>query len=266
MIPDPDRVAALIRQVADEAIRPRFRRLAKHEIREKSPGNLVTVADTEAERLLAPQLRALAPGSLVVGEEAAATDPDILDHLRAETAVWLVDPVDGTINFASGHPDYAVIVAFAERGAVRAGWILAPEHDKAVCAVAGDGAWTDGRRLALSAPPKLAEMVGAPSGRLPGGGRMRAILARHPGLGPLVAMRCSGRTYMELAEGRYHYAVFGRTLPWDHAAGWLIHREAGGFGAFLDGAPYSVLRHDHPLLLAPDRESWEVLRAILIPS
>src|SRR5262249_31532208 len=108
---DPAAVIALMREVAATHILPRFRKLAAHEIHEKAPGNLVTIADLEAERALTPALTALIPGSLVVGEEAVAHDPAILDRLAGDDPVWVVDPVDGTQNFTKAVPCFAVIVA-----------------------------------------------------------------------------------------------------------------------------------------------------------
>jgi fructose-1,6-bisphosphatase/inositol monophosphatase family enzyme len=263
MTPDPEAVAALLRRAANDIILPRFRNLERHHIREKGPGDLVTIADTEAEAMLTPALRALAPGSVVVGEEAVADDTGILDRLGGSEAVWLIDPVDGTHNFAHGNPNFAVIVAFVERGTVRAGWIHEPVEGQTVWAVEGQGAWRDTRRLHTPAPPANAAMVGMVSGRLPNGARARDALERNGVRDAFVNIRCAGRTYTGLAEGRFHYAYFSRSKPWDHAAGWLIHREAGGHGAFLDCAPYTPVRANHPILLAPDAAHWKQLRAMM---
>lgn len=265
MIPDPDSVTTLLRRASAEIILPRFQKLARHHIREKGPGDLVTIADTEAEQMLTPLLAALAPGSAVVGEEAVAADRDVLQHLAGTAGVWLLDPVDGTFNFAHGNPNFAVIVAFVEHGLVRAGWIHEPVEGETVWAIAGQGAWRDHRRLVLPEPPPAEEMVGVVSGRLPDGRRARQVLEESGRLGRMENIRCAGRTYAKLAAGEFHYAYFSRSMPWDHAAGWLIHREAGGYGAFLDDTGYSPARSDHPLLLAPDRASWERLRALLSP-
>ncbi|HEX2117473.1 MAG TPA: inositol monophosphatase [Alphaproteobacteria bacterium] len=265
MTPDPEKVAALLRRAASEIILPRFRNLQKDEIREKGPGDLVTIADTEAEQMLAPLLRQLAPGSVVVGEEAVAADADVLDHLSAE-GVWLIDPVDGTFNFVHGNPNFAVMAAYVERGSVRAGWIHEPLENETVWAVAGEGAWHGAERLRLAAVPPPEQMVGSVSGRTPRGARARDVLQSRREFGPLVNIRCAGRTYTGLARGQIHYAYFSRSRPWDHAAGWLIYDEAGGRGAFLDGEAYTPRRADHPLLLAPDDARWSEFHALLTRS
>ena len=105
--------------------------------------------------------------------------------------------------------------------------------------------------------------IGLVAGRVPGGKRARTVL-ENGAAGQLAPdIRCAGRTYTRLVDNACHYAFFGRSLPWDHAAGWLIHREAGGYGAFLDGGGYTPARHDHPLLFAPDAATWQHLRTVL---
>src|SRR4051812_38447826 len=116
-----DAVGALVREAADVAIRPRFRRLADADVRFKSPGDLVTVADYESEKLLTAGLTALLPGSSVLGEEAAADDPRLLARAAAAGDVWVVDPLDGTKNFAAGHGPFAVMVALLRGGVAVAG-------------------------------------------------------------------------------------------------------------------------------------------------
>ncbi|GAB3816427.1 hypothetical protein GCM10027605_65450 [Micromonospora zhanjiangensis] len=99
-----EEVGALLRKAAANAIMPSFRRLDDDEIEEKSPGQLVTVADRRAEQIIGDGLRALLPGSVVVGEEGVAEDAGQLEHLRESGPVWLVDPLDGTSNFTAGRP------------------------------------------------------------------------------------------------------------------------------------------------------------------
>jgi fructose-1,6-bisphosphatase/inositol monophosphatase family enzyme len=121
-----DKVAVLMREVAAQAVLPRYQRLIASEIREKAPGDLVTVADSDAERLLAARLVELIPGSAVVGEEAVYSDPSLMSHIAMDATVWLVDPVDGTGNFAGGREPFAMMVALLRAGRTEAAWILHP--------------------------------------------------------------------------------------------------------------------------------------------
>ena len=113
-------------------------------IRSKSsPNDLVTDADIASERVLTAALSALLPGSRVVGEEAADADPQTLNWLAGPAPVWLVDPVDGTVNFAQGRECFAVVIALCIGGTTIAGWIYDPINALMVRARCGEGAWLE---------------------------------------------------------------------------------------------------------------------------
>lgn len=256
MGPDIERVEAAIREVAAAEIVPRFRKLAAGDMHEKQPGQLVTVADIEAERRLTPLLQDLLPGSVVVGEEGVAEDASRLDWVAGEASVWLVDPVDGTQNFAESKPVFATMVALLQQGRAVASWIYDPLTGQMAMAEQGSGACLDGARLHAAAPAPLEQM----RGRL--GGRTAKRLGGR--IGSAFYLRCAGHEYVTLARGGAHFGLFRRLYPWDHAPGELIFREAGGFSARLDGSAYEPAEIEASLLLAPDRESWEALRALIL--
>ncbi len=255
-ITDPLRVASVIREVAEAVILPRFKRLAAGEVREKRPGDLVTVADTEAERDLSRRLSDLLPGSRVVGEEAVAADASVLNRLAEQAPVWVIDPVDGTANFARGSELFAVIVALVVEGRTVQGWIHDPLADRTAIAAAGDGAWMGERRLRVSDDGPVAKMSGSAGWR------------RSPRLGKAVAklvnQGSAAHDYLALVEARLQFAHFRRLHPWDHAAGVLLHHEAGGFSALLDGQPYRPRPVDGGMLLTPGRASWEALAPLVV--
>lgn len=255
-MPDPEAVARLIREIAQSVILPRFGTLKREDIREKAPGDLVTVADLETERRLTARLCEIVPGSAVLGEEAVAADPGRLSLAATCNSLWIVDPVDGTANFARGQPGFAVIVAYVERGRTRGGWILDPLGDRLVWAEAGAGAWSAGRRLRISPAP--AEPIGAAYGRAVSGVRSAKAIEQ-------AGMRThnvgsSGIEYIDLALGTAHFALHSRSLPWDHAAGMLIAAEAGGCAGFLDGTRYDPGIHDRTVLAASDAACWARVR------
>jgi fructose-1,6-bisphosphatase/inositol monophosphatase family enzyme len=264
---DIDQVTAIIREAAETEILPRFNRLTEGDIEEKTgPKDLVTAADLEAEAVLSRRLSDLLPGSAVVGEEAVAKSPAVIERLDGDAPVWIIDPVDGTWNFTQGKTDFTVIVALVRGGAVRIGWIHDPIANATVSAEEGSGAWEDGAtRLRVAEPAPLAEMTAAlyvgPRRTPELYERVRALKAD---IGPRSYLSCAGAEYLALARGATHYAVFTRLLPWDHAAGHLIHAEAGGFSRMMDDRPYEPRPIDGALLLAPSADSWQRLYALLL--
>jgi fructose-1,6-bisphosphatase/inositol monophosphatase family enzyme len=264
-LPDLDTVAQLIRDTAAAEILPRFRLLGSGDVREKGPGDLVTIADTEVERRLSAGLPAIAPGSVVLGEEAAAEDPSRLELLAGDVPVWVVDPVDGTANFARGQEGFAVIVAYVHRARLRAGWIYDPRADVMVMAAAGAGAWCAGTRLAVAGDQALTAMTGAAYGRAKAGPRAAQALRDSGRVGAVRNFGCSGIEYMEIARGRAHFSLHSRSLPWDHAAGMLITREAGGVADFLDRSAYDPRIIDRPVLAAASHLAWDTVAATVGP-
>lgn len=250
---DMAKVAAAIRATAEAEILPRFKTLRRDQIREKKPNQLVTDADVMAERMLSALLTEILPAA-IVGEEAVDGDPSLLDALNRPGPVWVIDPVDGTGNFANHNPRFAVIVALVVDGVTVAGWIHDPVPNRMVTAERGGGAWRDGIRLKVAEPVPLAQMTGSIKVR----GQV-ADKVLH------VARRGSAaHDYLDLVTARLHFAHFRRLMPWDHAAGVLIHAEAGGHGAMLGGEAYTpVLHADGQLLLATDGASWNQLAPLV---
>jgi fructose-1,6-bisphosphatase/inositol monophosphatase family enzyme len=249
------RVTEIVREVAKAEILPRFRNLQAHQIREKSPNNLVTEADVEAEKALGRYLTELLPGSLVVGEEAVSADHSVLEALKGEAPVWVLDPVDGTANFAQGRATFGVIVALVQGGRTRAGWIHDPIADVTATVQAGQGAWIGDRRLQRCAPPPLSAMIGSLGYR-----RSKQLEAK---VHRLVRQGAVAHDYLGLARGEIHFAYYRKLTPWDHAAGVLMFQEAGGFAQLIDGSPYRPLPSQVGVLLAPDEASWRELRHYL---
>jgi fructose-1,6-bisphosphatase/inositol monophosphatase family enzyme len=267
---DATALAALLRAAARADILPRFRHLGAGAIRTKSgPLDLVTDADEAAERFIAAGLAARWPGALIVGEEAAAADPSLLERLASADLAFVVDPVDGTFNFASGVPLFAVMAAAIRRGRVEMAAIFDPMGDDTALALAGQGAWIetpDGARagLRVAAADLPARMTGSVSWQyLPEPMRSR-LLPNLPKLAATWNYRCAGHEYRLAASGGCHVLLYHRLMPWDHAPGWLLHREAGGYSAQFDGAGYAPDHVDGGLICAPDRTAWSAVRAALL--
>ncbi len=261
-----DTVTGILREAAETAIVPRFRALAEGEVSEKSPGELVTVADREAEELISRRLREVVDAP-VVGEEAAAADPGLLDALRLAPTAWLVDPLDGTANFVAGRPEYAVMAALVRGGETVAAWVLRPADGRAYVAERGSGAWRDGVRVRREpAPAGAAELRGAAlTGFLDPAARAHvdASAPHFARLGP--GTRCAGVDYPRLLDGEQDFVLYQRTLPWDHAPGTLLLTEAGGTALRPDGTDYRPADAGAGLLNAADRRCWDTVRPLLLP-
>lgn len=264
-----DRVAEAIRDVTAEALEPRFGSLAADQVRDKAPGEVVTAADEEAERLLTRRLAALLDGP-VVGEEAVAADPGRLAAIGAERA-WLVDPLDGTANFVAGSPDWAVMVALLERGETVAAWIWRPVDGALYRAERSGGAERNGRPLRV--PARHGDPTADP-GRLRGAVLSRFlepaerahVERRSARFAAVTAGRmCAGVDHPLVAEGGQDFVAFRRTLPWDHAPGVLLVQEAGGVAGRPDGRPYRPGDDGVGLLAAVSAPVWETVREHLLP-
>lgn len=243
-------VLELLQDVADRIVRPRFRSLSDGQVMEKNPGDLVTVADREAEVAITDVLRSAYPDALIVGEEAVAANPAILRRAGDAGHWFTVDPIDGTKNFVHGSPDHAVMVAELQGPTVTRSWIWQPEHQLAYVAELGSGAWCGDRRLTID-----------PSRRQPDG---RTSWRREVGqslggdLPPMTLTWAScGVDYPKLVEGETDYIVYGGTMPWDHAPGSLLLTEAGGVVGYPDLAPYDPTTLRKPLIAAGSRTIFE---------
>lgn len=257
-------VTRILQEAAEVAIVPRFRALAKAEVFQKSSGELVTVADREAEDMIAPRLQALVDAP-VVGEEAAAANPGLVRALREAPAAWAVDPLDGTANFVAGRPEWAVMAALVQDGMTVAGWIVRPADDLVYEAESGAGVWRNGvrvRRAPASARPP--ELRGAVYTRCMDPGDRARVKAAAPLFAEFgKGASCAGIDYPRLIDAELDFLLFWRTLPWDHAPGTLLVTEAGGTVRRLDGTGYHPADEGPGLLDAADDESWRAVRPLL---
>jgi fructose-1,6-bisphosphatase/inositol monophosphatase family enzyme len=242
-------IAALMRRVAAEAILPRYQTLAEHEVIAKAANDMVTIADTEAEALLAEGLAAILPEAAIVGEEAVHADPALAARLDSGLC-WIIDPVDGTNNFAVGKPPFGIILALSDGGETQSGWIYDPLKDRLCIAHKDRGAFVGGERV-TARPTGETPPIAAISTVFLDPAQRAAVQARIAPHYTLVDIpRCAAEQYPRLVLGVNDISVFERTLPWDHAAGVLFVNEAGGKAARPDGSAYRTDQHGQKGLFA----------------
>lgn len=229
---DNDAILDLITQVAERIITPRFRALAEGEVIEKRPGDLVTVADREAEAALTEALAAVYPEALILGEEATEADPALLQRFVHAEHAFTIDPIDGTHNFVHGSVDHAVMIAELRDGVTVRSFIWQPEHRLAFVAELGAGATCNGVTLERLVPDDdPAQWRGISS--------QRAVRAAATALAPVQeTWFCAGVDYSQLARGAVDFIVFNHAKPWDHAPGSLLISELGGLTVRADGSRY----------------------------
>ncbi|WP_340586160.1 inositol monophosphatase family protein [Erythrobacter alti] len=249
---------SLLRDVTENAILPRFRNLSVGEIEDKGSNDPVTIADRESEAMLREGLEKLIPGLAFVGEEAAHADPSVLDRL--EDDCWIVDPVDGTRNFAAGKPPFGILIAMASGGEAHTGWIYDCLSGRFCVAHRGKGAFIGEEKVTAQptgeTPPVAAiSLIFMEEARREA---MKAHIMPHYTLTDIPY--CAAEQYPRLALGTNDVSIFERTLAWDHAAGVLWLNEAGGKAARLDGSPYRVDEWDRKGLVgAASPAMWDAM-------
>ena len=248
-----------MQDAAQRAILPRYQTLTADQIDAKAVDDVVTIADHESEAILAEGLAKLLPDATIVGEEAAHANPSLLERL-GDALCWIIDPVDGTNNFAAGKPPFGVLVALAEAGETIGGWILDPLSGRFCHARRCEGAFLNGQRIQArtsgTEPPiaAISLIFTDPTRRT----ALKTRIAPHYTLVDIP--RCAAEQYPRLALGQNDVSIFERTYAWDHAAGVLFLNEAGGKAARPDGTPYRVDQGERKGLLgAASPALWEEL-------
>jgi fructose-1,6-bisphosphatase/inositol monophosphatase family enzyme len=257
-----DAVDRLLREVARDVVMPRFQNLKADEVKEKAADDLVTIADQESEERLAEGLAHILSGSTVVGEEACAADPSVQDRI-GEGAVWIIDPIDGTGNFAAGRAPFGLMVALAVDGETHAGWMFDPLANRMCHARLGEGAFIDGSHLQARGSGADIPIAGISMLFMDQSKRQRTIDRAEGKLTMTDIPRCAAEQYPRVVLGKNDMALFERILPWDHAPGVLFLTEAGGVALRADGAPYRVTDRRTGMLIAATPALGELGASIL---
>ena len=208
-----------------------------HTIRRKGRIDLVTETDFAIEAFLKERLAALTPEAGFLAEESA-------ESLDAPATCWIIDPVDGTTNFAHGLPLTVVSVAYRKDGELVLGIVNAPLLGECYVAEKDKGAWRNGKRIGVSAVESCENALVATGFPYDVASRADEILNRlRPVLAACQGVRRCGAAALDLAWtacGRFDASYEDGLNPWDMAAGSLLVREAGGRVTAMDGSPLDL--------------------------
>ncbi len=253
-LPDLNAVVEIVINGAKQELAPRF----THSEREyKSDGSIVTEADRAVQQVIEEALKQQWPDILFVGEEMSEAEQIALLSTK-EQAVWCLDPVDGTSNFAAGIPFCAVSLSLLKDGDVLMGVVYDPMRDECFTAIKGKGSWLNGELLGKRMPePPLAKGIGMIDlKRLP-----RALAIRIIDEKPFSSQRNIGAVALEwcwMAAGRSHVYLHGKQRIWDYGAASLVLHEAGGYSMTLDGdAVLSVSLEPRSAVAALNKELFD---------
>ncbi len=255
----------LVRRAAKAEIMPRFRQLDAGDIDQKKDENdLVTQADIAAEAMITRGLQMAFPHALVIGEEAVAKTPDLLDGIGAAELSFIIDPVDGTWNFAKGMPLFGTMVSVCRFGQPVLGLIYDPVGDDVILADNTSPAlWQtrSGRQKPIhtAAAKPLDQLAGYMHIRLMPPADRALMWTKVGAIAFAGALRCSAHEYRLLATGAVDFVLSGHLNSWDHAAGVLITQQAGGKVAMLDGTAYDATVSTGYLLSASSEAVWDRL-------
>ncbi|MES9859270.1 MAG: inositol monophosphatase [Candidatus Thiodiazotropha sp. LLP2] len=223
-MPELKKITSLVKQAAAEEILPRFRNTSSEE---KADGSILTAADLGCQHWLSQALHQYQPDIPLLGEEMTADQQnDLLSN--SESGLWILDPLDGTANFAAGFPLFSISLGLVKSGRVVLGVVYDPVRDECFYAEAGKGAWLNGAPLQLANPKKaIKDCIAVVDFK-----RLKAELAvalvSNP---PFRSQRSIGSVALDwcwLAAGRAQIYHHGGQSLWDYAAGRLIFSEAGG--------------------------------------
>ncbi len=252
---DIKRTAVAAAYKGAEALRARFGKLT--EIRKKGAVDLVTEADIASERAIIQTLRHAFPGHAVMAEESGETAGD-------RDCLWIIDPLDGTTNFAHQVALFAVSIAFAHQGRLALGVVFNPLSGELFSAVEGRGASLNGRPIRVSPVAELGESLLVTGFPYNFADAMPSLMGRFARcLKASQGVRRLGAAALDLcyvAAGRFEAFWEQNLKPWDTAAGVVIVREAGGIVTDFSNRPFVP---QHPEILATNGRVHQAMIAQL---
>ena len=210
-----------------------FGELEKLQVSSKGPGDFVSAADKRSEKIIIEELLKVNPNYGILSEESGEINKENKDNR------WIIDPIDGTLNFLNGIPQFAISVGYEEKGEIVCGVIFDPIKDEMFFAEKGSGAFLNNSRIRVSSKRKLKDALLVTGGPKFNSSKKKIIFEEYANISNLVEapIRKFGSAALDLANvacGRFDGYWQWELKYWDIAAGIIILRDSGGYIDFLD--------------------------------
>jgi myo-inositol-1(or 4)-monophosphatase len=231
----------------------------------KAPGDFASALDASIESMLKIRIFTRYPNHLFLGEEGGGNR-----NVEVDQPVWIVDPIDGSVNFVRGYPQYCISIALVLNGEPIAACVADPCRGEVFSAAAGQGSFLNGQRIVVAQTATFAHAIAATVFPKPDALFMESYMARlNRVIRNVAGVRRAGSMALELAylaAGRVDVFWERGMGPWDAAAGVLLIREAGGEVFTLDGRPW-IDSAEICAAITPLALSWHQLLTVgLTPS
>jgi fructose-1,6-bisphosphatase/inositol monophosphatase family enzyme len=229
-------VGEAMRQTFEVAVRPHFQNLKTSDIREKRPGNQVTIADEAAERLLSSRLEALWPGSCATGEEAIERGEFDARRLEGEGRFWCLDPIDGTRAFIAGNRRFTMLVSAIQNGVSIGAFALSPIEERFAAIVAGGKLVMQGPGASRARAARLSEariVAHRSIGDRKAGGILKRLEERSNDCAHSIGF---GIDFLDLVFAERDAVLFTSASPWEFPCGVMLAQAMGGLVRASDGS------------------------------
>ena len=235
-----------------------FGEIENLQVSAKGPGDFVTSADKRTEKILIEELQKAHPEYGIITEETGHINKSNIKNR------WIIDPIDGTMNFLNGIPQFAISIGYEEEGEVKCGVIFNPILNEMFCAEKGNGAYLNNSRIRVSNKKKIKDALLVTGGPKGASSIKEKIFSEYIKISKKVSnVRKFGSAALDLAYvacGRFD-GYWQRELNfWDIAAGTIILKEAGGFIDFFDDDANLPLKKN---ILATNSNIHEELKELL---
>ena len=236
-----------------------FGELEKLQVSSKGPGDFVSAADKRSEKIIIEELLKVNPNYGILSEESGEINKENKDNR------WIIDPIDGTLNFLNGVPQFAISIGYEENNEIICGVIFNPIMDEMFCAEKGNGAYLNNSRIRVSKKRRIQDALLVTGGPKQASKIKDKIFSEYINVSNNVSnIRKFGSAALDMAYvacGRFD-GYWQRELNyWDIAAGIVILKEAGGFVDFFEEDPNLPLKKN---ILATNSNIHDELKELII--